>query len=70
MSPTKSIKTNKTSSGGESSSANATPAKIDASEEKTFTSFSENVEQVNENDQVKSDDSPRSKMEGIEIIVE
>ena len=71
ISPTKSIKTNKTSSS-ESSSANASSAKIDASEGKTFTSFSENVEQVNENDQAKSvgDDSTRSKMEGIENIVE
>lgn len=71
-SPAKSKKSNKTSSGGESSSANASPEKNDDPEAKSFTSFSGNSENMNEENFPKNDgeNSPNPQLEGIEIIVE
>lgn len=82
-SPAKSNKANKTSSsGGESSSAVTSPEKKATLESKSFTTFSENSDQVdanekdkeneNENDGAKNveEDSSQVKSEGIAFIVE
>lgn len=60
-------------SSGDESSANASPEKQEASEGKSFTTFSEQGnENENENDYAKSveEDSSRTKSEGIDLIIE
>lgn len=81
-SPAKLNKTNKTSSSGGDSSLAVSPEKKATSETKSFTTFSENSDQVNANEKDKEnenendcaknveEDSSPEKSEGIAFIVE